>query len=696
MRKFYISIIVMGLVLLGVSIANQSDNKLNDFYKLPNLKTERDIIDLIPKNIHEIKSMYDSALEEAQKALNYIYSIKEEELSFRSTMLLLDRIIANFSYKHNMLYVFTMVHPNKEMRACAQELVAELQKFYIEQFSQNKKLYQILNKYNQVRISRSEKLTQAEEYFINETLDAYRQVGLEKDDQTIKIIKDILQEVTVLSLDFDKNINSNNRFIKVSKEELKGIDQNFIDSLKKDEISDLYILEVDYPTFSQILGECQVESTRQALWEQFNLRGYPENKEILNKIITLRNKLARILGFDSYAHMDISDQMAKHPKNVIKFLNDISEKCKIKAGKEIEILKKDLPESVVLVDNKFKPWDFYFVVNYYNKKYLMLDESMTSEYFPMDYTLKSLLGIYEHFFGLKFEKSDIKNLWHKDVQALRVYRNGKFIGTLLLDLWPRENKYTHACQMVIASSVKDSKANIICPAVVTVIANFIKPQKGNPALLSRREITTFFHECGHAIHSLLGSTELASHSGIAVKGDFVEMPSQMLEEWIMDKEVLKLISKHYKTGERLPDDIIERIQKNKNALIASHLLDQISYSLASLNMFHQAESKDIDLIWKESNSLLSQIYYQCSDYGYCSFGHLTGYGPKYYGYLWSKIYAKDLFSKIKEHGLFNREIGELYAQKILAKGGSQDPNELLKDFLSRETSSEAFFKDCGL
>ncbi len=693
MKHFYI-IFVMSLffVFFCISIFNQS-TKISDNYKLPNFKTEN-IMDLFPKNIDEVNSLAKLAIEEAQNSLKLIYDAKDQEYNFKNIMLLFDRTTANFSYKFSTLYVLTMVHPDQEMREIAQKSVMELQKFSIDQFSQNKKLYQIFKKYNENKIALSEKIADFEEYFIKETLDSYQKAGLEKDDQTRELIKSITQELGVLSLDFDKNINSDNRFIKVSKEELKGVDGEFVESLKKDQ--DSYILGVDYPTVFKIFEECEIESTRKALWYEFNLRGYPANKEVLHKIIVLRDQLAKVLGFDSYAHMDIADQMAKTPTNVINFLNDISDKCKLKVSQEIEVLKKDLPISIDLVENKFKPWDFKFVVNYYNKKYMELDENLISQYFPTDYTLKALLDIYEQFFGLKFERSNVQNLWNEDVQALKVYKDNKFIGTLLLDLWPRDNKYTHACQVGIVSSVRDKNYDIISPAVVLVIANFTKPQKDKPALLRRKEVTTFFHECGHAIHSLLGSTELANQSGTSVKGDFVEMPSQMLEEWMTDKEVLRSISKHYVTGEKLPDNIIESIQKNQNALIASYLLGQVAYSLISLNLFDKGESKNIDLIWKDAHDLLSEVTYGCSDYGYCSFGHLTGYGPKYYGYLWSKIYAKDLFSKIKEHGLFNREIGELYAQKILAKGGSQDPNELLKDFLSRETSSEAFFKDCGL
>lgn len=683
-------------IFIFISLSNQTT-----IITLPFIKEKKDIINLFPKSETDVKRLAQKAIIEANFALNLLYSIKDQNRTFENTMLLLDRAESNFNTKSNLIYILTMVHPDKNIREIAEKVIIELNEFALNNFAQNKKLYQAIKEYNNNRQNLNENLSDANLYFINETLNAYKKAGLEKDDETRELIKKIGQELTLLSLNFEKNINNSNRFIKVSKEDLEGLDQNFIDSLKSVEDpaskNKLYILGVDYPTYFKILEECSCEKTRKALWNEFNLRGYPENKEVLNKIAKLRNDLAQILDFENYAHLDISDQMAKHPSKVSQFLNEISTKCKEKASKEFELLKKDLPNSVTLVDNKIKPWDLKFIINYYKKKYLMIDENLISEFFPSDYILANLFNIYEKFFGIKFEKFKIEenDLWHKDVEGLKVYKNNKFIGTLLLDLWPRDNKYTHACQVGLISGIKNQDGDIICPALVLVITNFTKPTENKPSLLRRQEVITFFHECGHAIHSLLGATELGSHSGTSVKGDFVEMPSQMLEEWMMDKEILKLITQHYNTKEQLPDNIIENIQKNKNCFAGTSLLTQISYSLMSLNLFSDT-SKDIETLWKESHNGLNNLISDCSDHGYCSFGHLTNYGSKYYGYLWSQVYAKDLFNKIKEHGLLNQEIGEVYTAKILSQGGSKEPNDLIKDFLGRESNSDAFFNDLGI
>ncbi|MCK9543032.1 MAG: M3 family metallopeptidase, partial [Novosphingobium sp.] len=442
MKHIYLATILV-LFFLGIFITlfNQSTT-----INLPVIKDKKDILDLFAKSDAEINNLVQLAITEANHNINLIYNIKDQDRNFKNTILAFDRMQANFDIKQNVIYILTMVSPDAQLRESAQKATTILSEFALNNFFQNKKLYAALKSYAENH-SNKEDLSQSDLYFIKETLKAYKKAGLEKEDSVSEAIKKLSQELTLLSLEFQKNINISNRSIKVTREGLAGLDQDFINSLKQEKPNDknlkgsnenLYILGVDYPTYFRILEDCSCENTRKALWHEFNLRGYPANKQVLTQIANLRNQLAKLLDFDNYAHMDISDQMAGHPDKVFSFLKEISDKCQGKAQQEIDILKKDLPDSVVLEHNKFKPWDLKFALNYYKKKYLMLDENLISEYFPYEYTIDALFGIYEKFFGLRFEKFSIDGLWHKDVQALKVYKDNKFIGNLLLDLWPRD------------------------------------------------------------------------------------------------------------------------------------------------------------------------------------------------------------------------------------------------------------------
>ena len=275
-------------------------------------------------------------------------------------------------------------------------------------------------------------------------------------------------------------------------------------------------------------------------------------------------------------------------------------------------------------------------------------------------------------------------------------KGDEILGTLMLDLYPRPNKYSHAAHTTIIPSTYKVDGTRI-PDVSIVLANFSKPMDGKPSLLKRSEVQTFFHEFGHALHAVLGATTIASLSGTHTKTDFVELPSQMLEEWLHDKDILKKVSGHYITGEPLPDDIIDTIIKLKNLTTGYFVTRQTYLSSIALSYFGAGENKQPHAIMQELyTTMMPHMAFINDNHFYSSFGHLTGYGAKYYGYLWSKVFALDLFATIKKHGLLSPEIGQKYIKEVLSKGGAQDPNELLYNFLGREPNAQAFLQEMGL
>jgi thimet oligopeptidase len=357
-----------------------------------------------------------------------------------------------------------------------------------------------------------------------------------------------------------------------------------------------------------------------------------------------------------------------------------------------------LPEGVTLADGKIKPWDYAYILAQYKKNNFDLDEQKIAEYFPMEKTIRGLLGIYEKFMNITLKEVPVKGLWHDDVKMIEVYSNEpqSFRGYLILDLYPRDNKYNHAASFTIVSSIKDEQGTP-SPAVDVVVTNFPKSTATRPSLLKHQDVETFFHEFGHAIHTILGGTTLASFSGTHVKTDFVEMPSQMLEEWMWDTNMLKQVSSHYTTAEPLPDEIIEKKIALKNLNSGNFILRQMFFAQLSLHYFKEGATKDTEAIEQSLHAALRpNILYEPEAYVQAAFGHLDGYGAKYYGYMWSKVFALDLFSLIREKGLLDNSIGQRYVNEILAQGGSQDPNVLLEKFLGRAPNQEAFLKSVGL
>jgi thimet oligopeptidase len=657
------------------------------------IQSHHDAIALLPKTTEDIKRRAQQAMDEAKKAVQKIIDIPADQRTFDNTARALDMANTHFNALSTPISALEYVHPDKNIRELAHDTSIKLSKFAIDAFAYNIPLYNAFKEYYEGNAT-SESLSKVQRYFLDEEMKDYKRAGLDLPEATRAQVAQLSKELSEVSQEFSANIAKDIRKLIVSKDALAGMTDEFIEGLPKTEQG--YELNTSYPIYFGIMKNCRVETTRKKMWQLFQNRAYPTNKDLLEKIIALRDERAKLLGFKSYAHLDLDSQMAKSPEFVESFLNELINKADIKETQEFKQLKADLPEGVELVEGKFKPWDKSFVQERYREKHFNVDDETIAQYFPMQHTIDQLLAIYQQFFNITLKQIPVSGLWHEDVKLIEACKqNGEILGYLFLDLFPRDNKYTHACEIDIK---KGQIINgIIDPTVAIVIANFPKPTTSRPALLKHNDVVTFFHEFGHAIHDILGATELSSQAGTSVKRDFVELPSQMLEEWMYQPEILAMVSKHYQTGESLPQDLVNKIIALKKFDSGSFVQRQGMLARLSLAYFKEGDKKDLDATLKKIyESTINHGIFDHDNHFYASFGHLTGYGAKYYGYLWSKVFALDLFEHIKKFGLLNPEIGQVYVAKVIGKGGSDDPNNLLRDFLGREPNQDAFLKDLGL
>jgi len=654
---------------------------------------------LFPKNAQEIHERLEHYLNKSKQEVAALLAIPTSERTWDNTMRAYDQITAlsDTAIMCQVLVDLELVSPDKEVRDAAHAGVLKIQETFIDLISLNIDVYHALKAYAHGN-ALHEALTDEQRYFLQETLADYKRHGLDLPEEKRAHVAMLLKEIAALELKFEENIAQDSSTITVSRDALHGLHQSFIETLKRTD-DGLYVVGVDYPTYFAIMENCSVAATRKELYLAFSNRAYPDNEEILNQVIAQRDQLAKLLGFASYAHLDIDDAMAHHPERVQAFLADLATRATLKEEQERDLLRAHMPDDIVLgADNRFQPWDYAYVAQQYKKKYLTVDETQIAEYFPMDSAIAGMLSIYQEFFGIVFKEGAITGLWSDEVRLIEVYNdNNQLLGYLLLDLFPRPNKYSHACHNTTIPAVDLGDATII-PALSLVVANFTKPTHDKPALLHReRDVETFFHEFGHALHALLGRTTLGSCSGTHVKTDFVEMPSQMLEEWLWDGAMLKKISKHYITGQPLPDELIAKIQQLKHFDTGYTIKRQITLANVSLACYLPGEHKNMATLVHQLHTQYNRsTAYEPRAHFYTSFGHLMGYGAKYYGYLWSKVFALDLFACIKQEGLLNPVVGKRYIREVLAKGGSQDPNQLIKNFLGREPSIIPFLEDLGL
>ncbi len=651
------------------------------------------VLALFPKTVREIERRVDDTIWEVQKGIDSIVERTPYKRTFDDTVRAEDQLLGQAHTLSALLHLVNMTNPDEALREAAQRGSLKLHAFLIDSIEMNRDLYRAFNEYAE-GAGKSEALTDEQRRYLEESLRGFERHGLGLPDEKLKEAIALKKELSELEIVFDSNINKSLNTITVDRRALEGLDESFIESLKRDKEGG-YILGVDMPTYTAISEHCTVASTREALWVARENRAYPENEPVLKRIIALRDQLARLLGFPSFAHLNLDDQMAKTPERVQAFLEEMRVKSLAKSLQELALWKKELPDGIESSPSgQIYPWDMAFIKASYKKKHLALDEQRLKEFFSVQRTVDELLSLYEHFLGLEFRQETVAGLWHEDVRYIAAYRqDGVLLGHLLLDLFPRDFKYTHACEMTLVHSTV-ALEGFYYPAVIAVIANFPKATASQPALLSFRDVETFFHEFGHAMHALLGATSMIGFSGTNTRHDFVETPSQMFEEWLYDPIVLRRVSCHYKTGEPLDDDTIERMCKQKHFDKGTFAQRQVGLALFALNCFAAGEVKDLTALRQRINKLVSpDIVYDERAHFECSFGHLTGYAARYYSYLWSKVFAVDLFSFIKHHGLFSAEVGRSFVEQILGHGGAVEPAELMKNFLGREPSSASFFSE---
>ncbi|KEG10282.1 putative thimet oligopeptidase, putative,metallo-peptidase, clan MA(E), family M3 [Trypanosoma grayi] len=668
---------------------------------------------MFPKTVSACQLVAQEAKTRAMKKLNEIYSCPDASRTFANTAELADIAAAEFDISTSLLSVAMSVLPDESTREEANKQIVELKSFEIDNFQSNKRLFEALKTvslspgYKEEYINGSKNKEYS--YWLEEELRDYRRKGMELPEDKFNEVVALQKELSALCTTFSRNISEDKSQVLVSAEELKGVPENVINGLKKTD-DGMYILKMDYPTFFGVMKNCEVAATRKAMARAAANKAYPMNGAVLKEMIAKRQKLAELLGFPSYSYLNLDDKMAKSPDIARSFVDDLIPRLQKKWKSELEMIKKHLHESCVLTEEGLlQEYDVSFMMNQIKKNQLNVSETEIQEYFPLDVTVKGLFDIYQAFFDLTFTRIDNgSELWDKDAFTLHVAERatGRTLGHVILDLFPRDGKYSHACcHSVVPPVLLEGAEDEFSPALAVVIANFPAPSGDQPALFLHDDVTTFFHEFGHAIHGLMGRSRMATFAGTNVKWDFVELPSQMLEEWVWEPEILRKISSHYKTKNKLPSKLAEAKVKSRNAFSGRDALRQLEFATYSLEIFGApfANAKDpsnldtTKLMIDIRTRITPEIKCESGTHFECGFGHLTGYGAGYYGYMWSKVFALDVYDYIKSRsGLLDPNLGRRYVTEIIGVGGGRDPSDMLKKFLGREPNNNAFLKNLGV
>ncbi|XP_061589944.1 neurolysin, mitochondrial isoform X2 [Cololabis saira] len=524
----------------------------------------------------------------------------------------------------------------------------------------------------------------------------------------LHLSKDVQQEVKItsklmseLSIEFNRNLNEDTTSLVLSEYELGGLADSYINSLQKT-AEGRYIVRLESPLYYPLMKRCYIPETRKKLEMAFHSRCKEVNTPILEKLIQLRAKVAGLLGYHSHADYVLELNMAKNGSNVCDFIDAFYERLKpigVEERKYILSLKKrECLMKGYHFDGQIHSWDLPYYMNQVEQRKFAVNKDKLIEYFPLDVVTKGLFGIYQDLLGLTFSKVEHADVWYENIQVHSAHdtETGEEIGQFYLDLHSRDGKYGQAACFGLRPGCRGPDGDRTIP-VAALVANFSQPRKGFPTLLQHHEVETFFHEFGHVMHELCSKTAFSEFSGTQVETDFVEVPSQMLENWVWEKEPLRRISSHYKDGSPIPDDLLEKLIASRVANTGLMNLRQVLLSKVDL-VLHSGSSADTAKVFAKLQQDIMGIPATPGTNMMASFGHLAlGYDAQYYSYLWSEVYSMDMFfSRFKKEGIMNPKVGKEYRAVILEAGSSVDGMEMLKMFLGREPHQDAFFKCKGL
>ena len=644
------------------------------------------------------------ALDEAKKDVNQIIS-NPEKPSFENTIIALEKSGSLLNRILSVFFNLNEAHTSEAFQKIAEEITPELTK-YSNDMNMNPELFA---RVKEVYDSRDDiPMTLEQRTLLDKTYKGFIKNGALLKGNDKDEYRKISEELSLLSLKYNRNnlAETNAYLLNITKKnDLKGLPQYAIDAAKetaKQKKMKGWVFTLHYPSYIPFITYAENRELRKEIWMASNLKGNNnnenDNKENVLRIANLRLRMAQLMGYKSYSEYVLVDRMAENPAKVMKFIDDLLKSSMPYAKNDLKQITEYAKQNG-FTESELQRWDFsYWSEKLKNEKYSISPE-MTKPYFKLENVKQGIFTLADKLYNLEFKENTSIEKYHPEVVVYEVKdkKTDKFMGVIYMDFFPRESKRSGAWMTSFREQYVENGKDV--RPLIQMVCNFTKPTAKEPSLLTFDEYNTFLHEFGHVLHGLLSECNYTSVSGTSVYRDFVELPSQILENWATEKEFLDQFAVHYKTGEKIPADLVQKIKDSENFLQGYMSVRQLFLGLVDMG-WHTIESPisgnvaDIERANTAHAELLPVVPGSIMS---TQFGHIFsgGYASGYYGYKWAEVLDADAYSVFKEKGIFNKEVAESFRKNILSQGGKKHPMELYKAFRGQEPTNKALLIRSG-
>jgi thimet oligopeptidase len=622
--------------------------------------------------------LQDERIAKAQQTLAQMLAVKGKR-TIANTLKPYDEVLIYLDAAGSQAGLIQEVHPDEAVRQAAEKESQKVQAFYTD-LSLNRAVYDALASLD---LQGADAETR---FYVEKTLRDFRLSGVDKDEATRTRIKALRDELVLIGQEFARNIRDDKRTVIANNaSELEGLPADYIARHKPDADGKI-TLTIDYPDSLPVFSYAKNEALRKRMFLAYNNRAFPANMAVLDKMIAKRYELAKLLGFTNWADYITADKMVGSAKNASEFIDRIVAASGTKAASEFQTLLKRKQQDVK--DAKgINAWENTYYSELVRKASYDFDSQSVRPYFPYDRVKQGVFDVTSKLFGVTYRPIKDAPVWDSSVEAYEMLENGKLVGRFYLDMHPRKGKFNHAAEF----SVRAGVAGRQIPEAV-LVCNFPGGEANDPGLMEHDDVQTFFHEFGHLLHELFaGRHAWVGLAGTRTEQDFVEAPSQMLEEWTWDVGTLQSFARHYQTNEPIPAELVKQMKRASEFGKGLVVRRQMVYAKLSLSIYDRNPSEvNTNAMIKGLTERYQPFPFVDDIHWQTAFGHLDGYSAVYYTYMWSLVIAKDMFSQFDKANLLAPGVAKRYRDTVLAPGGSKPASKLVETFLNRPFSFKAW------